>query len=83
MFQIGDRVIHHGHGPGTVVGYNETPRNDYFYERPREVLEAVEEHPILAAGLVESLYSSDRYPYLVTFDSGYQDVYSEREITPL
>ena len=81
MFQVGNRIQHAGHGLGTIVAFNGTPPNQYFNERPREVLELVEQVPQLSAGLVSSFYSSDRYPYVVRFDSGYQDVYSEGDLT--
>lgn len=81
-FKAGDHVMHAGHGHGKVVGYNQRPKNNYFEERPKEVIVAVKKSSILIRGLVDSLYDGERYPYVVKFDDGYQDVYSESDLTP-
>jgi hypothetical protein len=80
-FKVGDRVVHFGHGPGTVVRLNTTPKNNYFEEKPVDVLKTAAGNSALLKGLVDSLYDGERYPYVVKFDKGYQDVYSENDLT--
>lgn len=36
--------------------------------------------PQLLGALANCFYDGDRYPYVILFDSGYQDVYSIREV---
>lgn len=78
-FKVGSRVKHHGHGLGTVVKLNNTPKNLYFQEKPMEATRMAGKAGLIA-GLVNSLYDGDRYPYVVKFDKGYQDVYAETEL---
>lgn len=80
-FKVGDRVRHFGHGLGTVVAMNSTQKNLYFQEKPLDAIKAANNVGLLK-GLVNSLYDGDRYPYVVKFDSGYQDVYSEIGLEP-
>ena len=82
MFKIGDHVFHSGHGHGRVVGYNQRPGNRYLEERgPAKVLELSKgAEKIVIRAITSSLYDGERYPYVVKFDDGYQDVYAETEL---
>lgn len=80
MITIGTRVYHSGHGYGTIVDYNGQQRNRYLEERPREAVEIASSLGIdMTQPLINSFYNGDRYPYIIRFDYGYQDVYSEQE----
>lgn len=78
-FKVGDRVKHFGHGLGTVIATNGTQKNVYFQEKPLDAIKMANNAGLLKE-LVNSLYDGDRYPYVVKFDSGYQDVYSENDL---
>lgn len=78
-FKVGDRVRHFGHGLGAVVAMNSTQKNLYFQEKPLDAIKMANNAGLLK-GLVDSLYDGDKYPYVVKYDSGYQDVYSESDL---
>jgi len=82
--KIGTRVFHTGHGQGTVVGRNPS-HGGYAAEHPEMVAEAVAQLPaeqrgVLAGGFMSAVYSGDRFPNVVQFDSGYRDVYADHEV---
>lgn len=87
LHPIGTRVVHSGHGPGTIVRYNGTPAKSYATEHlgSPEVAAAVQAG--LMPAIVDSFYGSDRFPYVVKFDpttrypDGYQDVYAPDDFT--
>lgn len=83
LLPIGTQVVHSGHGPGTIVAYNGQPSgaNEYpMSSRGIPVLnEVLQRVPELAAGIVNSFYDSETYPYVVLYDSGHQDVYNSHE----
>lgn len=78
MLQIGQRVTG-SHGLGTIVRLNTTEANRYLTERPLEAANIAGELGLTDA-LVGAFYSADRYPYVVRFDTGYEDVYAEVEL---
>jgi hypothetical protein len=79
-FKVGDKVIHHGHGTGIIVKMNATQKNLYFEEKPLDAIKAISGNSLLIKGLANSLYDESRYPYVVKFEDGYQDVYSEIDL---
>lgn len=78
MFQVGQRVSG-PHGLGTIVNLNRTSSNAYFTERPLEAAR-IAANLGMEGALTNSVYSGDRYPYVVRFDTGYEDVYAEGEL---
>ena len=78
MIDIGKRVKG-SHGAGVVVAHNGTPSNNYI-DGAIEALDSDVDTTIMS-GLVSSFYSGDRYPNVVLFDTGYQDVYADSELT--
>jgi hypothetical protein len=84
-FQVGDRVRHTGHGPGTVIEVREARSNsaaEYLLSR-RGAAQLARIPGELVPAMVDSMYSPDRYPYRIRFDSGYTDVYSDNGLTPI
>ncbi len=77
MLPIKTRVHHIGHGDGTIVAYNGQPKNEYAESCLGTELAASAVQAGLGMAIVNSFYSSDRFPYEVLFDSGYKDVYNE------
>jgi hypothetical protein len=79
MFQVGDRIHHAGHGPGTVIevrtGTTNSAAEYLLSERGAEALANLP--ALLLPALVDAGYTPERYPYRIRFDSGYTDVYSE------
>lgn len=81
MLPLGTRVNHSGHGNGTIVDYNGTSGAALEYLLSERGSAALQSVPIgLAPGITSAFYSADRYPYVVQYDSGYRDVYTEREL---
>lgn len=78
--KVGDRITHFGHGPGVIIALNQTGRNKYFEEKPMDAVRLARAAGLID-GLVNSLYSADRYPFIVKFDDGYQDAYAEEDLT--
>ena len=84
MLSLGTRVTHFGggegtHGVGTIVAYNTQEPNLYLQEKPQEASRLADEAGLLSA-LVSSVYDGRRYPYVVRWDSGYQDVYAPNDL---
>lgn len=78
MIDIGTRVKG-SHGVGVVVAHNGNPSNNYI-DGAIEALDSDVDTRVVS-GLVSSFYSGDRYPNVVLFDTGYQDVYADSELT--
>jgi len=78
-FKIGDKIFHSGHGEGKIVGFNGVEKSKYLESHPEAVKFACELG--LIEGVINSFYSKETYPYIVKFNSGYQDVYSENDLT--
>jgi hypothetical protein len=74
MLEIGTQVIHSGHGEGTIVAYNTTENDEYTMEHLNMVPNA------LMGAALGMFYNGDRYPYVILFDNGYQDVYGDHEV---
>ena len=83
ILPVGSRVMHTGHGAGTITSYNGTTKNTYAEQHlgSPEVSAAVRVG--LGAAIVASFYSGDRFPYVITFDSGYRDVYATTDVEPI
>jgi hypothetical protein len=62
-----------------VIALNNMRQNKYFTDKPLEVALFANDAGVLGA-VVETVYSADRYPYVVKFDTGYQDVYADSEL---
>lgn len=81
LLPIGTLVYHNGHGNGTIVAYNGVQRNEYIEKNLGSPEVAAASMARLMDGIVESFFSSDRYPYVVQFEpteeysDGYKDVY--------
>lgn len=75
MLAIGTRV-NGPHGLGTIARYNGVRQDSYVAERVQEAATMAAAVGALDA-LVGGFYSGDRYPYVVRFDTGYEDVYSD------
>lgn len=80
------RVVHFGnaksgHGLGTIVAYNGTPKNRYLEENFKDAVNLAGEAGLLN-GVVNSMYDGARYPYVVQWDNGYKDVYEHTSLTP-
>lgn len=81
LLPIGTRVIHDGHGPGTIVALNSVQPSGYVASNLGKA--PVNEAVALGLGqaVMASMYSNDRFPYVVHFDpsdrfpDGYKDVY--------
>lgn len=82
LLSIGVRINHPGHGDGTIIGYNGQPKNEYTEQLGSEVIGELVKIG-LAFAITNSNYDSNRYPYVIKFDSGYQDVYAPNEITEI
>lgn len=78
MLQVGQRV-QGAHGLGTIVRLNSQQTNRYLAERPLEAANLAGALGLTDA-VVGAFYNGDRYPYIVRFDTGYEDVYSEGEL---
>lgn len=89
-FQVGSRVYLEAHGYGTVIEIR-TPRDNSAFEYATSargssaVARILRETPpavanALVGGLVAGGYDPERYPYRIQFDSGYSDVYGDREL---
>jgi hypothetical protein len=81
LLHIGTRVVHDGHGPGTIVAHNGVAPASYAVENLGSPEVAAAVGAGLGQAIITSVYSSDRYPYVVHFDpterfpDGYKDVY--------
>ncbi len=75
LLPLQTRVHHSGHEFGTIVAYNGQVANSYAVEHlgSPEVGAAVQAG--LGQAIVNSFYCAALYPYVVKFDSGYEDVY--------
>ena len=85
LLPIGTLINHSGHGPGKIIGHNNVTSQAADYamsNRGQQVLKDIppEVKPTMAAGIISSIYNGDRYPYIILFDSGYKDVYSDMEV---
>ena len=76
LLPIGTKVLHDGHGQGVIKAYNGTPKNSYLENNLGSPELAAAVNAGLGLSIVSSFYSSDRFPYVVLFDSGYEDVYA-------
>jgi hypothetical protein len=83
MLPVGSKVYHSGHGVGTIVAHNSRSPNSYAAENLASELMAMAVQAGLGDAIVSSFYDAARYPYVVQFDSGYKDVYSESDFSPL
>lgn len=81
LLPIGTKVNHSGHGVGVIVAYNGRKKNEYVESMlgSSELMGAVNHG--LGMAIIESFCSGDRFPYIVKFDSGYQDVYAVDDVT--
>jgi hypothetical protein len=75
--KIGSKVVG-AHGKGVVVAYNGTnPINkDLDFKTQVEIANSAG----LLCALANSFYDKDRYPFIVQFEDGYKDCYSENEL---
>lgn len=80
VFKVGQLVRHNGHGVGTIVALNERPKNSYLMKKDG-LLIAAKLLAMSGESAVNLLYDGDRYPYVVKFNDGYKDVYSESDLT--
>lgn len=80
MLAIGTRVLlSHSDRQGVIVGSN--GRNDQPEETARSWGEGIQAYTQeMLATAVDSFYPSSRYPWIVKWDDGYQDVYADREL---
>jgi hypothetical protein len=81
--QIGARVHHVGHGNGTIIAYNQLkPANPKILEHVQELNNSGGDilAPLLVAGGIAALYDGARYPYVVKFDTGHTDVYTDNDL---
>jgi hypothetical protein len=78
--KVGDKVIHAGHGIGTIVALNETKENRYMKEHPADAIRLASSFGLLGP-LGNCFYDNVRYPFIVQFDDGYKDAYSESDLT--
>ncbi|HXQ37118.1 MAG TPA: hypothetical protein VN843_24115 [Anaerolineales bacterium] len=75
---VGTRVTG-PHGLGTVVEVRvQKLQSDYVLNHPETIQQCFQLG--LGSALVCTFYGADRYPYVVRFDNGYQDVYGNSEI---
>lgn len=83
LLPIGTKVHHTGHGDGVIVKYNGQAPNSYV----ESMLGSKEVGAAVSAGLglaiIGGFYNSERFPYVVQFDSGYKDVYSVDDVKVL
>jgi hypothetical protein len=81
--RIGDRVLHNGHGLGEIVALNQqAPAPSPTPQIRRGDGEDITRLNRMALFVsLSCAYSADRYPFVVRFDSGYQDVYGESELS--
>lgn len=81
LLPVGTRV-RGPHGLGTIVEYNTRSKDTAEHllsERGADFLNVL---PLqYTSAVVESLYDNLRFPYIVKFDTGYKDVYSEKSLT--
>lgn len=78
MLNIGTQ-IRGSHGLGQIVGYNGYQANPYVLSNPLDALEIANQAGLLGS-VVNSFYGADQYPYIVLFEDGYQDVYTDSEL---
>lgn len=83
LLSIGTKVNHSGHGNGVIVAYNGFVKNEYVERNlgSAEVSAAIKAG--LAFAVIGSFYSGDRFPYVIKFNSGYQDVYATDDISEI
>ncbi len=88
LLEIGTRVFHTGHKFGTIVAYNGKKVNPYITSKrgTKTLRSLLDEAPnIVIPAMIDSFYSSDRFPYIVKYDpskiypDGYQDVYCDND----
>ena len=92
---VGDRVRHtsaNSNGLGRIIGLNSSPptlpagfspqqlRVSRLGEDVQEAHEVHQLNQMAVAVSLGNLYSSDRYPFVVRFDSGFEEVYGESEL---
>ena len=80
MLKIGTKVYHSGHGSGIIIAYNGQQPNQYVEQTLGSPLvnEAIQFG--LVNAVVNSFYSGKQFPYVIKFDSGYQDVYALTDV---
>lgn len=81
MLQLNDRVYHNGHQFGTVIEVRESKSLVTLHQ---VLTQANSLNDLLldqfGSRLLQGVYSPQKYPYKVRFDTGYTDVYSERDL---
>lgn len=80
MLKIGAKVYHSGHKFGTIVAYNGQSANQYVEQNLGEPILNQAIYSGLCDAIVKSFYNGDRFPYVIKFDSGYQDVYALTDV---
>lgn len=79
-YKVGDAVYHNGHGKGVIVELNGTPKKEFKAEHVLMAGPVIKE---LGAGIVNSFYDKESFPYVVQFaptekyPKGYKDVYGD------
>ena len=74
MLEIGTLVHHSGHGNGEIIDYNGNVENTYAVNHINDIPDEI------VVAVLPSFYPAERYPYIVLFENGYQDVYSDGEL---
>lgn len=72
MYPIGTRIIG-SHGNGTIIGHND--RDDIFSLYDIIVMSLFPED-----SMINAYADGKTFPYIVKWDDGYKDVYSQNEI---
>lgn len=95
LLPIGTKVRHFDGGPdthgiGTIIGYNGVEENPKAFEYLKLAESGPSEVQELAAAVAfTSMYSKDRYPYVVRFSpskehpDGLKEVYGPSEVFPV
>lgn len=79
LLPIGSRVSHFkngGHGHGTILAYNGVAPNRYLQENFGEAVKMAGAAGLLD-GVINSMYSNARYPYVVRWDVRTWEVHSD------
>jgi len=82
MFAVGQRVLHSGHGQGVVLEVRQVQAQESEYMQGERFASACAEDPEFGALCLSltPLFSADRFPFRVRFDSGYEDVYAPTDL---
>jgi hypothetical protein len=85
MLYTKDQRVFGPHGPGTIAEVRAD--RDESYIDTNKGFETALQVGAVAPGimnlLVDSMYGPGRFPYVVQFDCGYRDVYSDGSLEPL